>query len=303
MTLEQLRIFVTVADLLHFTRAAESLRLSQPAVSAAIAALEAEHGLRLFDRIGRRVELTAAGDLLRTEARAILRKVEDAGSMLAELTGLTRGALRLAASQTVGHHWLPPRLARFAAAFPGIRVDLSIGNTQDVADAVRDGRAELGLAEGAVSDPALMTETIPGDRLLLLAGRDHPWATEGAAMRGAASPADLAAARWILREPGSGTRALFERAIRAVGLDPATLTVALTLPDGALIRHALLAGLGVSVLSDLVVDDALRDGRVVALDGLDLPERAFHLLRHRDRHRSAAERAFIRLALEDDGAA
>lgn len=293
MTLEQLRIFVTVADLLHFTRAAESLRLSQPAVSAAIAALEAEHGLRLFDRIGRRVELTAAGDLLRTEARAILRKVEDAGSMLAELTGLTRGALRLAASQTVGHHWLPPRLARFAAAFPGIRVDLSIGNTQDVADAVRDGRAELGLAEGAVSDPALMTETIPGDRLLLLAGWDHPWAMEGAA-----TPADLAAARWILREPGSGTRALFERAIRAVGLDPAALIVALTLPDGALIRHALLAGLGVSVLSDLVVADALRDGRVVALDGLDLPERAFHLLRHRDRHRSAAERAFVRLALD-----
>lgn len=296
MTLEQLRIFVTVADLLHFTRAAEGLGLSQPAVSAAIAALEAEHGLRLFDRIGRRVELTAAGDLLRTEARAILRKVEDAGSMLAELTGLTRGALRLAASQTVGHHWLPPRLARFAAAFPGIRVDLSIGNTQDVADAVRDGRAELGLAEGAVSDPALMTETIPGDRLLLVAGRDHPWAMEGAGR--AASPADLAAARWILREPGSGTRAVFERAIRAVGLDPAALTVALTLPDGALIRHALLAGLGASVLSDLVVADALRDGRVVALDGLALPERAFHLVRHRDRHRSAAERAFVRLALD-----
>jgi DNA-binding transcriptional LysR family regulator len=294
MTLEQLRIFVTVADLLHFTRAAESLGLSQPAVSAAIAALEVEHGLRLFDRIGRRVELTAAGDLLRTEARAILRKVEDAGSMLAELTGLTRGALRLAASQTVGHHWLPPRLARFAAAFPGIRVDLSIGNTQDVADAVRDGRAELGLAEGVVSDPALMTETMPGDRLSLVARRDHPWATGGAL-----APADLAAARWILREPGSGTRALFEKAIRAVGLDPAALTVALTLPDGALIRHALLAGLGVSVLSDLVVADALRDGRVVALEGLDLPERAFHLVRHRDRHRSVAERAFVRLALDE----
>jgi DNA-binding transcriptional LysR family regulator len=71
------------------------------------------------------------------------------------------------------------------------------------------------------------------------------------------------------------------------------------LPDGALIRHALLAGLGVSVLSDLVVADALRDGRVVALEGLDLPERAFHLVRHRDRHRSVAERAFVRLALDE----
>ncbi len=117
---------------------------------------------------------------------------------------------------------------------------------------------------------------------------------------GRATAADLAAARWILREPGSGTRALFESAIRAVGLDPAGLTVALTLPGGSVIRQALLAGLGVSVLSDLVVADALADGRIVAVEGLALPERAFHLVRHRDRHRSAAERAFVRLAIETD---
>ncbi len=295
MTLEQLRIFTAVAEALHFTRAAESLRLSQPAVSAAIAALEAEHGLRLFDRIGRRVELTAAGALLRTEARAILRKVEQAGAMLAEISGLARGTLRLVASQTVGNHWLPPRLARFATAFPGIRIDLSIGNSEDVAEAVRDGRAELGIAEGAVSDPALMSDRVPGDRLVLAVGRGHPWAG-----RGTVVPADLAAARWILREPGSGTRALFEQAVRAAGLDPAALTVAMTLPGGSVIRHALMAGLGVSVLSDLVLAEELRDGRIVALGGLDLPERDFHLVRHRDRHRSAAEREFLRLALPGD---
>ncbi len=102
MTLEQLRIFAAVAEALHFTRAAETLRLSQPAVSAAVAALEAEHGVRLFDRIGRRVERTAAGTLLWAEARAILRKVEETGTMMAELSGLTRGTLRLVASQTVG---------------------------------------------------------------------------------------------------------------------------------------------------------------------------------------------------------
>lgn len=292
MTLEQLRIFAAVADLLHFTRAAEALRLSQPAVSAAVAALEAEHGLRLFDRIGRRVELTAAGALLRDEAKAILRRVEETGAMMAELSGLTRGTLRLVASQTVGNHWLPPRLARFAAAFPGIRIDLSIGNTESVAEAVRDGRAELGIAEGAVSDVALMSDVIPGDRLVLAVGQSHPWAGPGVA-----TPADLASARWILRETGSGTRALFESAIRAAGLDPSALTVAMTLPGGAVIRHALLAGLGASVLSDLVVADDLRGGRIVAVEGLDLPARGFHLVRHRDRHRSAAEREFVRLAV------
>ncbi|WP_395458225.1 LysR substrate-binding domain-containing protein [Azospirillum melinis] len=293
MTLEQLRIFATVAEMLHFTRAAEVLHLSQPAVSAAIAALEAEHGLRLFDRIGRRVELTAAGDLLHAQARAILAKVEEAGTMLAELSGLSRGALRLAASQTVGNHWLAPRLLRFAEAYPGIRVDLSIGNTEQVAEAVRDGRAELGIAEGAVTDSALVSEPIEGDRLRLVVGAAHPWAGLGRVGR-----EEMAAGRWIQREPGSGTRALFEAAMRGVGLVPEALDVAMTLPGGGVIRAALLAGVGASVLSDLIVAEDLAAGRIVALDGLDLPARPFHLLRHRDRYRSIAERAFVRSALD-----
>ncbi|MBY6261539.1 LysR family transcriptional regulator [Azospirillum sp. 412522] len=297
MTLEQLRIFATVAEMLHFTRAAEMLHLSQPAVSAAIAALEAEHGLRLFDRIGRRVELTAAGHLLHGQARAILAKVEEAGTMLAEMSGLSRGSLRLAASQTVGNHWLPSRLLRFAVAYPGIRVDLSIGNTEQVAEAVRDGRAELGIAEGAVTDSSLISEPIDGDRLRLVVGASHPWASLGRVDRDA-----LAAGRWILRESGSGTRALFEAAIRGAGLDPGGLDVAMTLPGGGIIRSALLAGVGAGVLSDLILAEDLAAGRIVALEGLDLPSRPFHLVRHRDRHRSLAERAFVRSALEADQA-
>nr|WP_282189386.1 LysR family transcriptional regulator [Azospirillum endophyticum] len=291
--MEQLRIFATVAEMLHFTRAAEVLHLSQPAVSAAIAALEAEHGLRLFDRIGRRVELTAAGQLLHGQARSILAKVEEAGTMLAELSGLSRGALRLAASQTVGNHWLPLHLLRFAEAYPGIRVDLSIGNTEQVAEAVRDGRAELGIAEGVVTDPLLVSEPIAGDRLLLVVGAGHPWAGLGRVDRDS-----LTAGRWILREPGSGTRALFEAALRATGIDPGALDVAMTLPGGRIIRAALLAGVGASVLSDLILTEELAAGRIVALEGLDLPSRPFHLVRHRDRHRSLAERAFVRSALE-----
>lgn len=293
MTLEQLRIFATVAEMLHFTRAAEVLHLSQPAVSAAIAALEAEHGLRLFDRIGRRVELTAAGHLLHGQARAILAKVEEAGTMLAELSGLSRGSLRLAASQTVGNHWLPLRLLRFAGAYPGIRVDLSIGNTEQVAEAVRDGRAELGIAEGVVTDSSLVSEAIDGDRLRLVVGAGHPWASLGRVDRDV-----LAAGRWILRESGSGTRAVFEAAILAAGLDPGGLDVAMTLPGGGIIRSALLAGIGAGVLSDLILAEDLAAGRIVALEGLDLPSRPFHLVRHRDRHRSLAERAFVRCALE-----
>ena len=150
MTLEQLRIFLAVAERQHMTRAAEVLNLTQPAVSAAIAALEARHGLPLFHRIGRSIELTEAGKLLRGEAQAILRRVQDAESSLADLRGLRRGRLRLAASQTVGNYWLPPLMARFRRAFANIDLDLTIGNTEQVAAGVREGVAELGIVEEPV---------------------------------------------------------------------------------------------------------------------------------------------------------
>lgn len=292
MTLEQLRIFAAVAETLHFTRAADALRLTQPAVSAAVAALEASCRVRLFDRIGRRVELTPAGRLLHGEARAILRRVTDAEAMLAELSGLKRGTLALAASQTVGSYWLPQHLGAFAAAFPGVRVDLLIANTHDVAEMVRDGRAELGIAEGPVGHPSLMTESIPGDRLVLVVAPSHPWAG-----RPAVAAAELAETAWVLREEGSGTRRLFEEALLAAGVAPDSLTPALVLPNGEAIRGAVAAGAGAAVLSELVVADDLAAGRLHRVNGLDLPARPFHLLRHRDRYRSGAERAFVQLAI------
>nr|WP_245986640.1 LysR substrate-binding domain-containing protein [Azospirillum thermophilum] len=100
-----------------------------------------------------------------------------------------------------------------------------------------------------------------------------------------------------MREEGSGTRAVFDAAMRRIGLGPSGLPIAMTLPSGSVIRDALLAGVGPSVLSDLVVAADLQAGRIVALDGLDLPNRTFQLVRHRDRHRSAAEREFVKLAL------
>jgi DNA-binding transcriptional LysR family regulator len=148
MTLEQLRIFVAVAERLHVTRAAEALHLTQSAASAAIAALERRHGVTVFDRVGRRLALTEAGRALLPEARQLLQNAAHAESVLGELAGLKRGALTVAASQTVSGYWLPERLARFARLHPAVRLTMHAGNTAQMAQAVIDGAADLGFVEG-----------------------------------------------------------------------------------------------------------------------------------------------------------
>ena len=146
MTLEQLRIFIAVAEYEHMTRAAADLNLTQSATSAAVAALEARYDIKLFNRIGRRIELTPAGRLFLVEARAVLARAAAAENVLADIAGLKRGSLRLAASQTVGNYWLPPLMHRYRASYPGITLALSIGNTETVAAMVREGIADLALA-------------------------------------------------------------------------------------------------------------------------------------------------------------
>lgn len=289
MTLDQLRIFVAVAEREHVTRAAEALHLTQSTVSAAVAALEGRHGVELFHRVGRRIELTEAGRHFLPEARAVLARAEAAGRMLAEFAGLGRGTLALAASQTIASYWLPRRLAGFRRAHPRIEVRVAIGNTTQAAHAVLEGAAELGLAEGIVDEPALAGERVGADRLVVVAA-----AATGAGAGEPTAPADLLRLDWVSREAGSGTRGELEAALAGLGLDPAALRVALELPSNEAVLGAVEAGLGVAGISELVAAPRLRAGTLRRLDlGLELPERPFHLLRHKERHLGGAARAFV----------
>ena len=160
MTLEQLRIFVAVAEHLHMTRAASALNMTQSGTSAAVAALETRYGTPLFHRIGRRIELTEAGQLFLPEARAVLQRAAAAELALNELSGLLRGSLSLHASQTIANNWLPPFLHTYHRQHPGIRIGLTIGNTAQVAAAVLAGEADLGFVEGEVDAPVLAKRAV-----------------------------------------------------------------------------------------------------------------------------------------------
>ncbi len=286
MTLDQLRIFIAVAEREHVTQAAAALNLTQSAVSAAISALEDRHAVRLFDRVGRRIVLTDAGRLFLDEARAVLARSEQAERLLGDLAGLKRGTLRLAASQTVANYWLPPLMQQFHAAHPGFALELATGNTADVARMVHAATVDLGFVEGEIADAALSIRSLPGDDLALVVAPGHPWAT---------GAKDLQSSAWVLREPGSGTRAVFETVLAQHGLSTDDIDIALELPTNEAVRAAVEAGAGASILSMLVVESAIASGRLVRVD-IALPPRRFHMLRHKERHLSLAEQRFLELA-------
>jgi DNA-binding transcriptional LysR family regulator len=290
MTLEQLRIFVAVAERQHVTRAAEALGIAQSAASGAVAALEARHGVRLFQRVGRGIELTEAGRLFRQEAEAVLARAEAAELALSELGGLLRGVLSVQASQTIAGYWLPRHLVAFRRAHPGVEIRLAIGNTAQVAAAVHGGGAELGFVEGAVQDPLLAERMVAADQLILVVAAGHPWA--------AAPPAGLAemvaTGGWVLREAGSGTRSEFEAALRHQGLPPGGLRVALELPSNEAVRGAVEAGMGATVISASVAAPGIEAGLLHHVP-LALPQRAFKAVWHRERQPSRAAQALLAL--------
>jgi DNA-binding transcriptional LysR family regulator len=292
MTLEQLRIFVAVATREHVTQAARDLNLTQSATSAAVAALEARYQTKLFDRIGRGIVLTAAGKAFLVEARSILARVAAAETVLDDLAGLARGQLALAASQTIANYWLPAFIHRFNAAHPAITLQLAIGNTEQVASMVREGGADLGFVEGRVDDPLLALQVVAEDELVLVGPVGHALC-DGQPVTAAA----LKRARWVLREQGSGTRAVFEEALEGLGMTRDELDVAFDLPSNEAVRGAVEAGAGVTVVSRLVVARALKAG-TLATAALTFPPRHFYSLRHREHHQTQAAREFLRMAGE-----
>jgi DNA-binding transcriptional LysR family regulator len=287
VTLEQLRIFVAVATELHMTRAAETLGITQSAASAAVAALEARHAIKLFDRVGRGIELSEAGRAFLPEAREVLSRAEIAVQSLDDLAGLRRGAVTIHASQTIASYWLPRRVVQFRKAYPQIEVRVAIGNTAQVAKAVREGEVELGFIEGAINEPSLERTRVGFDRLVIVAAPDHPWAN-GCAV----AAKDLWRGPWVLREPGSGTRSEFENAVEALGTPADVLNVALELPSNESVVGAVSGGGLVTAISELVVAPLLTIG-TLKLVSFELPERTLALLRHRERRKSRAAEAFV----------
>ncbi|MBF2029664.1 MAG: LysR family transcriptional regulator [Oscillatoriales cyanobacterium C42_A2020_001] len=256
MTLEQLRIFLAVAEHLHFTRAAETLYITQPAVSAAIQSLETEYSVKLFHRVGRKVEITEAGKLLYLEAQKILEQVAIAERNLRELNNLQQGELRLGASLTIGNYWLPDKISQFQQEYSGIRVNCTLANAEEIAEGTASGRFDLGLVSGEVKSTLreVLLQTVVGrDRLQIVVGQSHPWFH-----RPVIQVKDLLTTPWVLREAGSGAQQVFEQALQSWGVERSQLNVMLVLSSSEMVKAVVERGSGAAAIPELMVHKELQ---------------------------------------------
>lgn len=285
-----LRTFYAVARERSFTRGGRRLHLSQPAVSAQIRALERHYGGPLFEVRHRRVELTAEGEALLPYAERVLGLLREAEEVVGATRDLRRGRLVVAASSTIGNYLLPPVLAAFAARHPGIRVEVLVGTTAEVADHVAAERVPFGLVEAPVEREDVAARPFGGDDIVLIAHPADPWARRGRIERD-----ELARLTLLLREPGSRTRALIERAAEGIGL---ALRPGLVLGSTEALKEAVRAGLGVAWVPRVTAahEIAAGDLAVVEVPGLAI-QRAHAVLTPPGRAPSGAAAAFLEILL------
>ena len=292
-TLRQLEVFVAVGRGESVSRAAEHLDLSQSATSTALAELERLYGQRLFDRIGKRLQLNELGAMLLPQAMRLLDHSAEIDALLAGRSGF--GPLRVGATLTIGNYLATLLIGDFMRQHPGCRVSLGVHNTAHIVRQVAHFELDLGLIEGDCQHPDL--EVIPwiADELAVFAAPEHPLAKKVSikALQQQVTMDDLLAAAWIVREPGSGTRQTFDSAMRH-GLSQ--LDIRLELEHTEAIKRAVESGLGIGCISRLALKEAFRRGSLVELPvaGLDLA-RQFHFVLHQQKYRTAGISAFLAL--------
>jgi DNA-binding transcriptional LysR family regulator len=288
MNLSQLKAFLAVAQDGSFSRAAEKLYLTQPAVSKQIQALEEGLGMRLFDRVGRSILLTQAGNILHDHAHIAFRTLEEARETINQLRGLQRGHLRISAASTIGTYMLPQPLGELKAQFPGIEISLAITNKAWVVQQVLNHEVELGFVGPPIEPAELEMEEYLLDELVLIMAPTHRLAREESV-----GVAELAEEVFILREQGSGTREIMEEELGRVRVN---LKKAMELGSTEAIKQAVAANLGVSIVSKFAISLETLQGRlaVARLPELNLRRQLF-VIHHGGRTLSPAAQEFCSL--------
>jgi DNA-binding transcriptional LysR family regulator len=286
MDFRHLRTFAAVAELRHFARAAGVCNLSQPAVSHQIAQLEAELGVRLLNRAARRVSLTVAGEVFLEEARRILAAVDRAHERMQEVARGAVGRIRLGATPTAGLYLLPPLLAAYRRAHPTFDLQLEIAAPHTLADRVTRNDLDMAILAGPLPAGELRARRLADDELVIIARPDAPLARARSV-----KARQLEDEAWVLREDGSDARRQLTSWWHRHRLAPAR-TCTFMHPDG--VKRAVIAGLGIALVSKLTVADDLRRKQVAAVAmTTPLPSRPIVIVDHPQKHHGAACRAML----------
>jgi len=257
MNLHHLRLFTAVVNHGGFTKAAESLNLSQPAISKSLNELERQLNLTLLDRSGRAIRLTDAGQALYARARELFGVEWVAEQELREIRGLKRGVLRIGASTTIATYRLPPYLGRFHLRHAGIRIRATSANTRTVLRMLLESRVDVALVEGPLSHPQVEVHPWVDDELVVIAHPGHQLLS-----RNDVDVPMLVREQFIVREPGSGTR---DVSARALALHGARLTNTMRVGGTEAIKQAVAAGLGLAIVSLAAAADQIALGKIAVL--------------------------------------
>ncbi|MEW1955431.1 LysR family transcriptional regulator [Terrabacter sp. NPDC080008] len=255
LELDTLRLLTALVEAGSLTAAARLQGISQPAASARIREFEARWQLSVVRRSSRGATLTTDGQAVVAWARDVLGSVDTMRASMEALSQSRSANLHIAASLTLAEHLVPRWLGELHATRPATRPVLQVVNSESVADAVRSGAAEIGFVESTSLPAGLASRTVGRDRLVVVVARTHPWARRRIEL----DQAELTAARWVLREPGSGTRSTFEAAL---GDQP---QVALEATSTTALLGAVMAGVGPAVVSELSIRGELETGRLVSV--------------------------------------
>ena len=288
-SLRQLEVFLATARYENVTRAAETLAMSQSAASGSLKELERQFDMKLFDRLGKRLQLSELGLQLRPQVESLL---EQARSLEQALTGEdVVGRLEIGATLTIGNYIAVNMIADFRQQNAKSDIILRVANTETIAKQVAGFELDMGLIEGELQHPDLDIVHWRRDELVVFAAPNHPLSTSTAL-----SDQDLLTLPWIVREPGSGTRQAFDRAMQGILTD---LHIGMELQHTEGIKRAVEAGLGVGCLSQICVAEAFKRGSLVPLKvpGRDF-RREWYLIMHRDKFHSAALKRWLTLCLE-----
>jgi len=288
LDLSQLRVFHAVCEARSFTRAAEAVHLTQPGVSKHIRQVEEYFGVPMFDRLGKKIALTEAGEILFEATREIMHSVATAEQRIADLQGMHGGRLALGASFPIGVYVLPAKLAAYRKAYPGVEVTLEISLSGRTAAKVLANKLDIGLVTHDVSDPRLVAKTFQVDELMAIAPIGHPWAKKRSVR-----PQDLVGETVILAARGAGTRAVLEERLKEKEI---VLTKVYEFGNLEGVKRAVEAGLGVSIQVRSTVEREITEGFLtgVRLTGMDT-KIAYFYVRRRDKHLSNAAKAFLKM--------
>ena len=289
MDVRDLQVFLSVAKHLNYTRAAEEVNLSQPSVSVRMRELERDLGSKLFEQLGKKIALTEAGQLLVPYATRIIATMSDARQAIDELQGLERGLLRIGASTTPGMYLIPQTIAHFKQRYPKIEVHLAVKDTRQIEDGVIRNEFDFGFVGGHLAGDEVDVIPWMTDHLVLVVPSDHILAR-----RKSVKAADLRKEKFILREPGSATRAAIVNHLRKSDLEVETV---MEMENPESVKKAVQSGLGIAFISKFAVETELKAKSLVAVRVTDLDiNRELKIVYRKDKHLGRAAQAFIRLA-------